>query len=72
MMSKFKLWDSNDVQYGEFDTMEDAYKEIQNYTTKNKISVYYYRQNLLEDNVIYVDYGSHIHFFYIGEVETNV
>lgn len=67
-MPKFKLWDNNDVQYGIFDTMEDAYKAIQDYTVENKINVYYYRQRLLKDDIIHIDYGSHIHFFYIKEV----
>lgn len=67
-MLKFKLWDSNNIEYGLFNSMEDAYKEIQKYTTARKIDVYYYRQNLLEDGTIYIDYGSHVHFFYIKEI----
>ncbi len=68
-MIKFKLWDSNNIQYGLFDTIEDAYKEIQKYTNEKKIDVFYYRQNLSEDGTIWIDYGSHTHFFNIKEVK---
>ena len=67
-MAKFKVWDTNEKIYGEFDSIEDAYKEIQKYTVENNIDVFYYRQNLLKDGSIYVDYGSYTHFFYIKEI----
>lgn len=64
-----KLWDNKNEEHGLFESMEEAYKQIQRYTVANKIDVFYYRQNLLKDGTIMVDYGSHTHLFYMKEID---
>jgi len=65
----FKLWDSNDIVYAENSTHDECWEHIKNYAKKHNLG-YYYRNNLLEDNLQKIDYGSHTHFFYLKSITT--
>ena len=63
----YKLYDSDDVQYGEFRSLDECYGQIREYLKEIEFKSYYYRQNFIEDGLVKIDYGSHSHFFYIGQ-----
>jgi hypothetical protein len=65
----FVLTDNNKKEFGTFDTIEKAYEKIREYLESIGFKAYYYRQSFLEDNSIWIDYGSHTHFFYINELQ---
>lgn len=60
-----KLWDTNKKNERTFNTEEEAYAFIQEYLDSIKYHSYYFRQSLIDDNTIWIDYGSYSHFFYI-------
>lgn len=60
-----KLTDNLGKEYGVFKTQEEAYGEIRRQLELLNFKSYYYRQSILEDGRIWVDYGSHSHFFYL-------
>ena len=61
----FVLTDSDDVNYGLFETEADAYIEIQRQLDIKNFKSFYMRQTFLEEGTVWIDYGSHTHFFYI-------
>jgi hypothetical protein len=61
----FILTDSDDVNYGLFETEADAYIEIQRQLDIKNFKSFYMRQTFLEEGTVWIDYGSHTHFFYI-------
>lgn len=63
----YYLYDSDDVQYGEFISLDSCYGRIREYLQEIGFKSYYYRQNFLKDGLVEIDYGSHTHFFYIGQ-----
>jgi len=67
-MVKYLLIDSNDNEYGIFETVDKAFNRIKEYLESINFKIYYYRQTILENNSIWIDYGSHTHFFYIVEL----
>ena len=50
-------------------TEDEAYGVIKQYLDDTGFTSYYYRQSFADDGSIWIDYGSHTHFFYIKEVE---
>jgi len=63
----YKLKDSDGVEHLTNTTLEACWGYIAAYA-KSKDKGYYYRQNMLEDESIWVDYGSHAHTFVIQKV----
>jgi len=64
-----KLWDSNDRDFGLFETHDQAYEAISEYLKETNFKSYYYRQVCLEDKTLMIDYGSHSHFFYMRRLD---
>ena len=65
----FMLTDNNDVNYGLFESQDAAYDEIKKRIKLLNFEVYYYRQNMLDDRTVWIDYGSHTHFFYLRKYD---
>jgi hypothetical protein len=63
------ITDNEDVEYGTFKTEDEAYKAITEAIKKRNFKSYYYRQVILEDGRVWIDYGSHHHFFYIQTIK---
>ena len=51
--------------YGTFKTQEEAYAEIKKQIELRNFQSHYYRQSILGDGRIWLDYGSYTHFFYL-------
>ena len=68
-----KLTDSNKKDYGLFQTIDEVWRAIDNHLKDTNFKRYYTRVTTLEDGTLWIDYGSHTHFFYIkeGERESN-
>ena len=64
----FRLYDNYNVEYGTFETVELCYDKIKDELVKANFKSYYYRQNLIDNKIIWVDYGSHTHFFFIEKI----
>jgi hypothetical protein len=64
----FKVWDTSKNINVEVETIDEAHKVIDDYLKKINFKSYYTRTNFLKDNTMWIDYGSHTHFFYIKEV----
>jgi hypothetical protein len=60
-----KLWDTNKKIEKNFNTQEEAYAFIQEYLDNINYKPYYFRQSFINDDTIWIDYGSYSHFFYI-------
>lgn len=65
MADYYVLTDNDKKYYGHFNSLDNTYAEIKKQIKQLNFKPYYYRQNMLEDGVIWLDYGSHTHFFYI-------
>lgn len=65
----YMLTDNKGKNYGLFENLTTAYDEIKRQVKLLNFDSGYIRENLLDDRTIWVDYGSHTHFFYIKEVE---
>jgi hypothetical protein len=61
----FVLTDSDNINYGLFETEQEAFAEISKQLQIRDFQSYYMRQSFLEEGTIWIDYGSHTHFFYI-------
>ena len=59
----------DDKIIGSFETEQDAWKEMLIYIKEELHFITYYQRVWKEGNVTTIDYGSHIHFFYIEEEE---
>jgi uncharacterized protein with von Willebrand factor type A (vWA) domain len=66
---KFRVWDTNSNIDKEVKNIEEAFSVIKEYLESINFKSYYYRKNFLEDGTIWLDYGSHSHFFFIKETE---
>lgn len=65
---KIKVWDSNKKVYTKnAKTIDEAFDVVREYLLKTGFDSYYYRQNLLDNKTVEVDYGSHTHFFYMQD-----
>jgi hypothetical protein len=64
----YQLKDNTGTIHLENATQEACWDYVVAYA-KSKNKGYYYRQNLLENGNIWIDYGSHIHFFEIEELK---
>jgi len=63
-----KVWDSTEKVYAEnIETIDEAFAVIAKYLEDLHFKSYYYRQNLLDDKAVQIDYGSHTHFFYMQD-----
>jgi hypothetical protein len=60
-----KLYDSNDVQYGFFGSLEQALEEMASQILNKGFKSYYSRYNLIDKSKAQIDYGSHTHFFFV-------
>ena len=63
----YQLYDNDDIQYGEFISLDNCYSRIREYLKEVDFKSYYYRQNFLKDGLVQIDYGSYFHFFYIAQ-----
>ena len=61
----FEVKDSNDKSYGKYETGLDARDAIHEFIDETGFTTHYWRQIPLEDGRLWIDYGSHTHFFYI-------
>ena len=68
-MYKYVVTDSNEKEYGRTDTEEQAFKLIREAVAKSGFTSYYTRVNILESGKLWIDYGSHTHFFFIEKEE---
>ena len=60
-----RLWDSNEKGVNElFEDMDSLIEFVKNYYTEKGFKSYYWRQCVLENGKIMIDYGSHSHLFY--------
>jgi hypothetical protein len=64
----YKLKDSEGKIHLENETHDNVWKYIREYA-KSKENGYYYIQNPLENGNIWIDYGSHTHFFILEELK---
>jgi hypothetical protein len=64
-----KLTDSNKKDLGLFKTIDEVWRAIDKYLEGLDFKRYYTRVTTLEDGTLWIDYGSHTHFFYIKEGE---
>lgn len=69
MSSKFLVYDTTKKIKTYTATEEEAYDVIKTYLKDINVDADYYRQSFLDDGAIWVDYGSHTHFFYIKEIK---
>lgn len=65
MADLYVVSDNDKKYYGHFKSLDNAYAEIKKQIELRNFQSYYYRQSMLEDGEIWLDYGSHTHFFYI-------
>jgi hypothetical protein len=65
-----RVYDNEDKEYGEFETIELAYAAIKVYLNENNIISHYWRYNVTDNHTLNIDYGSHYHFFNIQNTET--
>lgn len=63
----YKLYDSDDIQYGEFRSLNECYDQIREYLKDTEFKSYCYHQNFVKDGLVEINYGSYSHFFYIGQ-----
>jgi hypothetical protein len=61
----FKVTDNKNKDYGTVETIELAWELITNYLKQINFKSYYCRQIELGSGKLWIDYGSHTHFFYI-------
>jgi hypothetical protein len=61
----FEVIDNKNLKYGVFDTDFEARDMIRKLIDESGFKSYYWRQSYLQDGGIWIDYGSHSHFFYI-------
>ena len=64
-MVKYVVTDSSGKEYGRTDTEEQAFKLISESVASTGFTSYYHRVTPLENGKLWIDYGSHTHFFYI-------
>jgi hypothetical protein len=65
----YQLYDSQDIQYGQFISLNDCYSQIRKYLQAVGFKSYYYRQKFVKDGLVKLSYGSQDHFFYITQKE---
>lgn len=64
-----KVYDNKGVFSSvEVKSMKEALRAISDFLDNNGIQSYYFRLNQIDENKIWVDYGSHSHFFYLESV----
>ena len=63
----YTLTDSKEKHYGEYETQDEAFRAMTKIIDELGFKVYYYRQVEIEEGKLWVDYGSHSHFFTIEE-----
>lgn len=56
----------------EVKNMKEALKAISEFLDSKNIQSYYFRLNQIDENKIWVDYGSHSHFFYLESLDTPI
>lgn len=65
----YNVYDNYDKEYGIYESLDKAYFCISMRLKEIGFKSYYYRETSLEDNIIWIDYGSHTHFFYIKKID---
>lgn len=69
-MELFKLWDSDGNTVAENATEEYCWKLIKDHAESKNLGLYY-RMHQTSLGEIYIDYGSHFHFFYMKSERAN-
>ena len=63
----YRLTHTNGKDFGLFINLQAVYDEIQRYLKEIGFKSYYYREIIIEEGYMRIDYGSHTQFFHVKD-----